>query len=92
MRASKSIALAFAGLMLTVCVAHANGTSDAERTSDVVSATADDDKVVCEYEKKVGTHMKTRICKTVAQRRADRERAQREMDKRVLCGGPGCNR
>ena len=94
MRASKLIALAFAGLMFTVCVAHANETSeaaDAARTSDVSTSTDADDKMVCEYEKKVGSHMKTRVCKTVAQRRADTERARKEMDKRAICGS-GCNR
>lgn len=96
MRASKLIALAFAGLMFTVCAAHANETSeaaaDAARTSDLTTSTDADDKVVCKYEKKVGSHMKTRICMTVAQRRVEQERARKEMDKRVLCGGPGCNR
>lgn len=95
MRASKLTALAFAGLMFTVCAAHANEASeaaaDAARTSDVTSNTDADDKMVCEYEKKVGTHMKTRVCKTVAQRRTDREQAQKEMDKRVICG-TGCSR
>lgn len=95
MRVSKLIALTFAGLMFTMSVVHADETTAAAaggaRTSDVTSSTDDDDRMVCEYEKRVGTHMKTRICKTVAQRRLDRERAQKEMDKRVICG-TGCNR
>lgn len=96
MRASKLIALAFAGLVFTVCAAHANETSDAApadaaRTTDVTFSTDADDKMVCEYEKRVGTHMKTRVCKTVAQRRQEREKAQELLHGKVLCGA-GCNR
>lgn len=97
MRVSKLIALAFAGLMFTVCVAQANEPSeaapadDAARTTDVTFSTDEDDKMVCEYEKRVGTHMKTRICKTVAQRRQEREKAQDLLHSKVICGA-GCNR
>jgi hypothetical protein len=95
MRASSLIALAFASLVFTASVAHADGTAataaDAARTSDVKAGTDDDDKVVCEYEKRVGSHMKTRVCKTVAERRREEEKAQKLMESRAICSS-GCNR
>jgi hypothetical protein len=95
MRVSSLIALAFAGLVFTASVAHAGETAatgtETARVSDVKTNADDDDKVVCEYEKRVGTHMKTRVCKTVAERRRDEENARKLIDGRVICGS-GCNR
>lgn len=47
---------------------------------------AENNRVVCTYETKVGTHMKTRICKTVAERQRDREQAVDAMNSRAICG------
>lgn len=47
---------------------------------------AEDSRVVCEYKKKVGSHMKTRVCQTVAARRAETEKARAALDSRSICG------
>ena len=47
---------------------------------------AEDSRVVCEYKKKVGTHMKARVCQTVAERRREREQAVDIMNQRAICG------
>lgn len=40
---------------------------------------AEDERVVCERRAQIGTNRKERVCRTVAQIRADREAAQRDM-------------
>jgi len=37
----------------------------------------DKDKVVCNYERKTGSHFKTKVCKTLAQIKLEQEEAQR---------------
>lgn len=39
----------------------------------------DDDRVICEYVRKTGSHRKTKRCATVAERRIQRETAQHAM-------------
>lgn len=95
MRISKLFALALAGLVFTAPMAHADeaaaASADAARTSDVRTGTDADDRMICDYEKRVGTNMKTRICKTVAERRREHEQSKKFMDARVICG-TGCSR
>lgn len=46
--------------------------------SIVVTGEADDDNIVrCRYEKKIGTSIKKKICRTVAQAKAEAEAARR---------------
>jgi hypothetical protein len=40
---------------------------------------AEDDRLVCQQVKQTGSNRKTRVCRTVAQMREDRERAERDM-------------
>lgn len=40
-----------------------------------------DDRVICEYVRKTGSHRKTKHCSTVAERRVQREAAQHAMQK-----------
>lgn len=47
---------------------------------------AEDSRMVCTYEKRVGSNMKTRICKSVAERRRDREQAADALNQRTICG------
>lgn len=47
---------------------------------------AEDRRVVCEYAKPIGSHMKSRVCLTVAERRERREKARFEMERRPVCG------
>lgn len=42
---------------------------------------ADDDRLVCERRKTLGSNRKERVCKTVAQMREERERAREEFDR-----------
>jgi hypothetical protein len=41
----------------------------------------DDDRMVCERRKTLGSNRKERVCKTVAQMREERERAREELDR-----------
>lgn len=47
---------------------------------------AGDSRMVCDYEKRVGSNMKKRVCKTVAERRREREQAVDAMNTRAICG------
>lgn len=52
---------------------------------------AEENRLICKREKRVGTHMKERVCKTVAERRKEREEAQNVWAKGSSCSeGLGC--
>jgi len=52
---------------------------------------SDDERMVCTYEKTIGSNMKKRICKTVAQRNKEREDSRDAMNRsRSSCGEIGC--
>lgn len=40
----------------------------------------DDERMVCEYTRTIGSNRKTRVCRTAEQVREDRERAREELD------------
>ena len=50
----------------------------------------EDERIVCERVKKTGSHQVTRVCKSVAQIRADMERAKSEMSGRGICNSDAC--
>jgi hypothetical protein len=50
----------------------------------------EDERIVCERVKKTGSHQVTRVCKSVAQIRVDRERARAEMSGRGICNSDAC--
>ncbi|MCH6482776.1 hypothetical protein MMG85_04255 [Pseudoxanthomonas sp. LH2527] len=50
---------------------------------------AEDERLVCERVKLVGSNRPTRICKTVAERRKEREEAEKSLEERKMCGA-GC--
>ena len=47
---------------------------------------AEDDRLVCERTRRVGTNRVQRVCATVAERRAMREQAERFITERSWCG------
>lgn len=52
---------------------------------------AEENRLVCKREKAVGSHMKTRVCKTVAERRKEREDAAKVWQQGSRCSeGMGC--
>lgn len=53
----------------------------------------EDQQMVCEYVRKTGSHRKVKECKTVAQRREEREAAQRNLQETLErnCAGPACS-
>lgn len=53
--------------------------TDQERINQILTAAAEDSRMVCRREKTVGTHRAQSQCLTVAQRRQIRERAQHEL-------------
>lgn len=46
---------------------------------------AEDDRMVCKREKRTGSHMNETVCKTVAERRKEKEDARRFMDRPAQC-------
>ena len=60
-----------------------------EAISSAINNT-EDERIVCERVKKTGSHQVTRVCKSVAQIRADRERAKSEMSGRGICNSDVC--
>lgn len=50
---------------------------------------AEDERLVCERVKLVGSNRPSRVCKTVAERRQEREEAEKSMEERKMCGA-GC--
>jgi hypothetical protein len=48
---------------------------------------AEDERLVCEYRKTIGSNRKTRVCATAAQMREDRERSKAELDRLQQQGG-----
>lgn len=61
-------------------------------TLEAINATitrAEDERLVCERVKQVGSHRPTRVCRTVAELRKARQVAERLMDERPTCG-PSC--
>ena len=70
-------------LFLLGCVTEANNKAE-EAQKDVQvaqyneSVSYDKDKVVCTQERKTGSHFKTRVCRTVAQIEAERDRTEQE--------------
>lgn len=53
----------------------------------------EDDRVVCEYVRKTGSHRKSKQCYTVAERREQRAAAQRNMQETLerFCVGAACS-
>lgn len=52
---------------------------------------AEENRLVCRREKRTGSHMQSRVCKTVAERRKEREDAQQAWAKGTPCSkGIGC--
>lgn len=53
----------------------------------------EDERIVCEYIRKTGSHRKVKHCATVAERRADREAAQLHLGEALkrFCGGTSCS-
>lgn len=47
---------------------------------------ADDERLVCQRVKVVGTNRHQRVCRTVAEMRQERWEAERQMEDRVTCG------
>lgn len=45
---------------------------------------AEDERMVCEYTKTIGSNRKQRVCRTAEQMREDRERAKDQMDRRTI--------
>ena len=61
-------------------------------TLEAINATitrAEDERLVCERVKQVGSHRPTRVCRTVAELREARQAAERLMDERPTCN-PSC--
>lgn len=50
----------------------------------------DDERIVCERTKKTGSHQVTRVCKSVAQIRMEREQARENMSGRGICNSDAC--
>jgi len=44
-----------------------------EQVNTLLTQAADDSRVICKRETKMGSHMKVNICKTIAERRRERE-------------------
>jgi hypothetical protein len=58
-------------------------------TLEAINATitrAEDERLVCERIKQVGSHRPTRICRTVAELRQARQAAEKLMEERPACG------
>ncbi|MGY0557380.1 MULTISPECIES: hypothetical protein [unclassified Lysobacter] len=95
MQAKGVIVLLFSGLLLAGSVVHAGQVSapaDAAAVAkDVAVTNADDDgdRMVCEYEKRIGSNMKTRICKTARVRERERELSRAAMEGRSICANCG---
>ena len=53
----------------------------------------EDERVVCEYVRKTGSHRKVKDCATVAERRERRDAAQQNLQRTLdrFCAGGGCN-
>lgn len=83
--------LATAMLMLSVdAQAESAGPATAAAATPAVEE-ADDERMVCTYEKTIGSNMKKRICKTVAQRNKEREDSRDAMNRsRSTCGEIAC--
>lgn len=50
----------------------------------------DDDRMVCTRERTIGSNRVTRVCRTEAQMREQRERAREEISTRAVCGDASC--
>ena len=50
---------------------------------------ADNERLVCERVKVVGSNRPQRVCRTVAEMRAARQEAERSLETRLMCG-QGC--
>ncbi len=69
-----------------------NGRTEAINSLEWIRAEihdAEENRLICKREKRVGTHMKERVCRTVAERRKDREDATKLWDKGASCGKQG---
>ena len=56
--------------------------NDQALVNTVLTQAAEDSRLICSREQKVGTRFKTTVCETVAERRARNEAAQRAMQNR----------
>lgn len=82
--------LAAAMLMLSVDV-HAESAGPATAAATPAAEEAEDERMVCTYEKTIGSNMKKRICKTVAQRNKEREDSRDMLNRsRSVCSEIGC--
>lgn len=53
---------------------------------------AEGDRMVCEYTRRVGSHRKTKVCKSVSDRRRERMEAERDLQRAMngFCGTARC--
>ena len=73
-------------LLFAAGIAHAGDSQQPAPASTTateagVPATDDDERMVCERRKVLGSNRPERVCKTVAQRREEKERARADMDR-----------
>jgi hypothetical protein len=52
----------------------------------------EDERIVCTRTKTTGTHQVTRVCKSVAQMRADQENARNQLNTRIVCNSKDCRK
>lgn len=82
--------LLFALALCTASVAHANEAKKTPNQAEDAVKTAsanDDDRMVCERKKKLGSNMVERVCTTAAQRDAAKKQAQNDLDRLGRCSG-----
>lgn len=75
-----------AALLVLAGTAHAGDSQEPTPASTTATeagaaATDDDERMVCERRKVLGSNRPERVCKTVAQRREEKERARADMDR-----------
>lgn len=51
---------------------------------------AEDERMICEHQKTIGSNRKERVCKTVAQRRKEQEAARSVMGRATRCATSSC--
>ncbi|WP_100655739.1 hypothetical protein [Alteromonas flava] len=64
-------------LALAGCNSTSSSKTSAQESNSEVASVSDDDGVVCKMEKRIGSNMMTRVCRT-AEQRAAQEEAGRE--------------
>jgi len=66
--------------------------NDQETANNILTQAGEDSRVICNREKKVGSHRTTTQCMTVGARRRAADESQKAMrdNQRVMCGNNGC--